>query len=64
MFNGKIFDVIEVGIFIFKVVGCDFLVIGDVGYIVVLIKMVVDICVGDIIIFVNNLVIEFLYGYK
>lgn len=40
MSNGKIFDVIEVGIFIFKVVGCDFFVIGDVGYIAVFIKMV------------------------
>lgn len=40
MSNGKIFDVIEVGVFLLKVVVRDFLMVGDVGYIIVSIKIV------------------------
>lgn len=43
---------------------CDELRVGDVGYIAVLIKIVRDIRVGDMIIDVNNLVDEFLLGFR
>lgn len=63
MFNGKEFEVMEVGVFLLKVILCDELFVGDVGYLIVVIKNVGDMCVGDIIIFVNNLVEEVLDGY-
>lgn len=37
--------------------------VGDVGFLVVLIKNVGDICVGDMIIYVKCLVVELLVGY-
>lgn len=40
MSNGKMFDVIEVGVFLLKLIVCDYLMVGDVGYIIVSIKMV------------------------
>lgn len=50
MVIGKEFEVIEVGVFMLKVILIDELMVGDVGFLIVVIKNVGDICVGDMII--------------
>lgn len=63
MVIGKEFEVIEVGVFMLKVILINELMVGDVGFLIVLIKNVGDICVGDIIMSVVNFVEEVLSGY-
>ncbi|KSU16974.1 translation elongation factor 4 [Lactococcus lactis] len=64
MSNGKEFDVTEVGIFTPKAVSRDFLMAGDVGYVVASIKTVADTRVGDTVTLASNPATEALKGYK
>ncbi|MGX7011505.1 translation elongation factor 4 [Lactococcus cremoris] len=64
MSNGKEFDVTEVGIFTPKAVSRDFLMAGDVGYVVAAIKTVADTRVGDTVTLASNPATEALEGYK
>lgn len=58
-----VYEVVEVGINLFKLLVCDFLMVGDVGYVIVVIKDIKDVWVGDMIIDVNYLIDKFLVGY-
>lgn len=53
----------ELGVLFFIQVQVEVLYVGEVGYFVVVIKVVVDVRVGDIIIMVNSFVVELLLGY-
>lgn len=63
MVIGKEFEVMELGVLMLKVVVKDEFFVGDVGFLIVVIKNVGDMWVGDMIIFVKNGVSEFFFGY-
>lgn len=64
MATGKIYDVTEVGIFNPKMLECDELLAGDVGYICASIKNVTDTKVGDTITLAEGGITQALPGYK
>ncbi|SDN58607.1 GTP-binding protein LepA [Enterococcus faecalis] len=64
MSNGKTFDVTEVGVFSPKPIACDYLMVGDVGYITASIKTVQDTRVGDTVTLADNPAAEALPGYR
>lgn len=64
MSNGKDFEVIEVGIMSPKPIARDYLMAGDVGYIIAGIKTIQDTRVGDTITLANNPAPEPLQGYR
>lgn len=64
MLNNVNYYVIELGVRNFKEIKKEYLEVGEVGYVVVIIRDVKEVYVGDIIILVENFVLEFLLGYK
>lgn len=64
MLNNVNYHVIELGVRNFKEIKKEYLEVGEVGYVVVIIRDVKEVHVGDIIILVENFVLELLLGYK
>ena len=64
MQTGKVYDVIEVGIFVPNAKPIDCLRAGDVGYLACSIKTISDVAVGDTITKADNPIDEALPGYK
>lgn len=63
MVTGAIFVADEIGIMCLDKVLVKEFGFGEVGYIIGGIKLVVDVCVGDMIMFLKNFVVEALSGY-
>ncbi|MBE7073703.1 MAG: elongation factor 4 [Clostridiales bacterium] len=64
MQTGKVYDVIEVGVFVPNAKAVDILKAGDVGYLACSIKTISDVAVGDTITKVDDPIDEALPGYK